>query len=406
MDLEQSSDFGLTDTAPSGSQPSTAPLSISARIAMTLLGVINNIFFLIVSSSSQRIVLHYKASGNIGVVYSASTICSLFASSVNAWLSTKGISYDWRFFLNTVFMGLGLLGCATAPTFWLACVAIVFVGFPCDFGESVALGYLAYTKREPLVKFWSIGTGAAGILGSGYSILCIALEDRFDYRVSFYALLPLVLVYALSYFLMLRVSGSQFAPLNSDALLSDNPKQTEKDSKGYWNLDFLKQISYYFFTCDVVYFAQYVIASAFLDCAETDEVRRKYKFMFALLGLCQHIGVMLLTSSRNLFRCPWLITMAVVQCINFVIWLSQSMLHWMPIWSQFIFIFVVGATGGLSYVNTYDMVLTDERLSAKHRELGANFTSWSVLVAVLLSSLFCYVAEQTFLKPFIPIDPE
>jgi hypothetical protein len=80
------------------------------------------------------------------------------------------------------------------------------------------------------------------------------------------------------------------------------------------------------------------------------------------------------------------------------------MLHWMPIWSQYIFVFLVGAIGGLSYVNTYDMVLSDNALNAKHRELGANFTSWSVLVSVLLSSWFCYLAENTFLKPFVPDD--
>jgi hypothetical protein len=76
----------------------------------------------------------------------------------------------------------------------------------------------------------------------------------------------------------------------------------------------------------------------------------------------------------------------------------------MPVWSQYIFIFLVGSIGGLSYVNTYDMVLSDERLGPKHRELGANFTSWSVLVSVLLSSAFCLLAEKTFLKPFVPKD--
>jgi hypothetical protein len=394
IDLKESSSTTLLT-------PAAPPVRWSDGIAMTLIGIINNLFFLIVSSSSQRIVLHYSASGNIAAIFTATSVCSLFASSINAWLSTKGVRYDWRFLANSIFMGVGLLGCGVAPTFWLACVAIIFVGFPCDFGESVALGYLAYTKREHLVKFWSIGTGAAGILGSGYSILCISLEDSFDYRISFYALLPLVLIYAGSYFAVLRVTDPVLDSVNPLPLL-ERPAADEHNS--YWNLAFLKQIAYYFVTCDVVYFAQYVVASAFLDCAETEEVRRTHKYMFASLGLCQHVGVMLLASSRNLFACRYLITMAFCQVVNFGIWLSQAMLHWMPIWSQYIFVFMVGAVGGLSYVNTYDMVLSDEALNAKHRELGANFTSWSVLVSVLLSSGFCYLAENTFLKPFVPDD--
>jgi Na+/melibiose symporter-like transporter len=212
----------------------------------------------------------------------------------------------------------------------------------------------------------------------------------------------MVLVYALSYFFVLRVKERAFDQVNPQALLHESKTTEEKGN--YWNWAFLKQIGYYVLTCDVVYFAQYVIASAFLDCAETDEVRRTHRYMFASLGLCQHVGVLLFASSRNLFACQYLITMAIAQVLNFGIWLSQAMLHWMPIWSQFIFIFFVGSIGGLSYVNTYDMVLNDEALDSKHRELGANFTSWTVLVSVLLSSAFCYLAENTFLKPFVPAD--
>jgi hypothetical protein len=396
--------MSVTDESVSQRQePTPASVRPLEAIAMLLLGVINNLFWLIISSSSQRIVDHYGASKNIGLIYFSATICSLFASSINTWLSTNSFSYDSRFIANSVFMAIGLLGCAIAPNFWIACIAIVFVGFPCDFGESVALGFLAYIQSEHLVKFWSMGTGSAGILGSGYSILCIAFQDTLDYRISFYALLPLVLVYSLSYFLVLRQPKPDHPALNSQVLL-DSEVSLGDSPISYWNCQFLKNISYYFITCDIVYFSQYVIASAFLDCAQTPEIRAKYKYMFPLLGLFQYVGSLAFASSRHFFRCPHLISMAVVQCLNFGVWLTQSMLHWMPMWSQFIFIFLVGSTGGLSYVNTYDMVLNDENLVSKHRELGANFTAWTVLVAVLASSGFCWLAENTFLAPFVPKD--
>jgi hypothetical protein len=124
--------------------------------------------------------------------------------------------------------------------------------------------------------------------------------------------------------------------------------------------------------------------------------------MFPSLGLCQHVGVLLFAASRNVVKCRYLVAMAAVQVVNFVIWGTQAMMHWMPLWSQFPFIFLVGSIGGLSYVNTYDMVLNDETLDQKRRELGANFTEWSVIVSVLVSSAFCLLAEKTFLKPFVP----
>jgi hypothetical protein len=44
---------------------------------------------------------------------------------------------------------------------------------------------------------------------------------------------------------------------------------------------------------------------------------------------------------------------------------THAMVHWMPLWSEFMFIFLVGSTGGLSDVNMYDIVLNDESLNVK-----------------------------------------
>ena len=370
----------------------------------------NNVFFLIVSSSAQRIVLHFNKSGYLAAVNWSSSICSLFASSINAFLSSKNISYDWRYLANSIFMGLGLLGCAIAPNFWVACISIVFVGFPCDFGESVSLGYFAYIKKQSLVKFWSIGTAISGILGGGYSALCIAFD--FDYKLSFYCLIPFVFFYAGSYFLVLRKKNLPPNDANTPLLrttdaetssTTDDDAVTTSNSKtSCCNFKLIKKTFRYIWTCDTVYFCQYVIASAFIDCAQTKEIQEKIKYLFPLLSLTQHIGVLIFCSSLSLFKCPYLEFMAILQCINFGVWLSQSMLHWMYLWTEFLCIFVVGAVGGLSYVNTYHMLLNDDNLDHKEKELGANYTSFSVLIAVLFSSLFTLIAEKTFLKDFVP----
>ena len=98
-------------------------ITCGEKIAMFFVGMINNIFFLIVMSSAQRIVQHYEKKGYLGYVDWACTFCGLFAGYVNTMLSTCNFSYDLRFIINTAFMAIGLVGCAFSPNFWLCCAA-------------------------------------------------------------------------------------------------------------------------------------------------------------------------------------------------------------------------------------------------------------------------------------------
>lgn len=389
-------------------------------VAMVLLGLINNIFFLIIMSSAQRIVAHFERTGDIGIVEWSCTVCGLFANAINSLLTTYNISYDARFIANTIFMAIGLFGSAFSPQFWFACASIVFIGFSCNFGESVCLGYLVYLKKQHYVKFWGIGTGAAGVLGSCYSALCIALKNnkKFNYKLSFECLIPLIFIYFCCYFFVIREKvvpeekpllneeGKPNEISNSIENLNNNEHTGSNNIKLWCNCSFLKKIMYYILTIDTVYFAQYVIATAFLDCAQPQEIQHKTDYLFPLLSLTQHVGVLIFASSLNWFKCHYLISIAIGQLINFAIWLSQAMLHWMPIWAEFIFIFFVGCCGGLNYVNTYDMEMNDDRLDDKEKELGSNIITFSVTVSVLLSSGFTLLSEKTFLKDFVPKKPD
>ena len=370
----------------------SARITCCERVAMLLLGVINNIFFLVVGSSAQRIVEHHKQTGMLGVVNWATAFDGLFAGSINTWMSNVNVSYDMRFSINCACMCLGLIGSAFAPNFWMACVSVVFVGFSCDFGESVALGYLARIRKQQLVKLWGIGAGIAGVLGSGYSALCIAVE--FDYKWSFIALLPLVVVYSVCYFVVLRQKKEE---ANEGLIVK------QIDEKVSW-ASLLRKILYYVVTIDLVYFAQNVIAGAFLDCAQekNNEGKQKFKYLFPLLGLTQHVGVLLFCSTATLIEFQWLWLLVIYQFLNFGIWLTQAMLHWMTVWEQFIFMFITGSVAGLNYVNTYNMILADQRLSHKEKELGSNITAMSATISVLIASVFTVISEKTYLRPFVP----
>ena len=373
------------------------------RICMVLIGLINNIFFLIVGSSAQRIVEHYKATGMLGMVNWSCTVCGLFAGSLNAWLSSRSVSYDLRFSITAACKLIGLLGAALAPEFWIACISIVFVGFACNFGESVALGYLAYIHKQPLVKCWGIGTGMAGVCGAGFSALCVFLD--FNYTYSFYALLPLVAIYLLCYFCVLREkkghAGLETGTLDTVNMLNENENN---ERVRIFSCAFLKKIWYYIITVDIVYFAGYVIAGAFMDCAQEKrhDGSSKKSYMFPLLALVQHVGVVLFCLSATLVEFKLLWALVVFQIVNFFVWMSQAMLHWMETWDQFILIFIVGSVAGLNYVSTYNMILNDPRLTYKEKEIGTNVTAFTVTVAVLLAAGFTVLSENTYLRPFVP----
>jgi hypothetical protein len=378
------------------------PVTNLEGLAMVFVGLINNIFFLIVNSSGQRIVEHFDASGNLGLINWASSFCGLFATSLNSGLSSINLSYDVRFLVTSICSLAGLVGCAVAPTFWVACLSIVFIGFACNFGESVAFGYMAYVRKQELVKFWGVGTGIAGIIGSGYSAFCCAYP-KFSYTYSFFVLMPLVLVYFAAYWFVLRAPPDpKLIPL----LTQSDDGETESRTTAIPTVQciscsLLRRIAYYMLTCDAVYFLEYAIAGALLDCAQTEE-RRKMKYLFPLLSLVQHIGVLIFCASLQFFAFPWLWVNVAGQCVTFTIWMTQALLHWMPLWVEFVFIFAVGSLAGLNYVNTYHCVLVDERLSEKEKELGSNFTGFTVTVSVLIASAFTYISEQTYLKPFVP----
>jgi hypothetical protein len=382
----------------------TAPTLPSPRdciegISMTLVGLINNILNVIVMSSSPRIASHFNMQSYIGAVTWSTAVCGLFAGFLNTCFTTRGFGYDGRFLTVGIFSAIGLLGCALSPNFWISCLSIVFIGFSFTFGESVTLGYLGYVRKEGLLKFWGFGTGLAGIFGSGYSALCIFVE--FDYSYSFYALLPLVPIYLMCYYFVLRQKRETQSQSEPVLLEEPTPPQDVVDSPFKFDCQIFRKIAYYLATIDLMYFAQYSIAGSFMHCAQPKDAEPA-PYLYPLLSLIQHIGVLVFCASLHFFKFPFLWTMVGIQFSMFVIWLTQALLHWMTIWAQFLLMFVVGSFAGLNYVNTYDSILNDGALSQKEKEVGTNLTSFSVTIAVLVSSLFTLLAEQTFLAPFVP----
>lgn len=168
------------------------------KIAMFMIGIINNTPYVIGIASAQRIVKNYNVHKYLGIVLWANTISGIFSRFLNSIVVSLNIPYEINFVANLIFMLFGLLACAFSKVFWLTCIGIFFIGFSSNLGESVVLCYMTYRRKQALLKSWSSGTGMAGIAGAGYSFICDIVNISLFW--SFIGVSPVVLLYGILFF--------------------------------------------------------------------------------------------------------------------------------------------------------------------------------------------------------------
>ena len=382
------------------------------KIAMFLLGIINNTPYVIGIASAQRIVAAYNSPTYLGIVLWANTVSGIFSRFIFSWIISLNVPYEVNFIANIVMMLFGLMACAFSEWFWFTCVGIFFIGFSSYLGESVILCYMTYRRKHSLLKSWGSGTGFAGICGAGYSFICDIVNISIFW--SFIGVAPVAIIYGLIFFLVIVKSPeSEVIDFNKNQRDPESLKEIEEDSeidilaekpkqdkepifkKEYFN----NGMWWYMFNCGAVYFLEYVMQGALADCALDAETFAKYSYMFTLLNLMYQIGVFISRSSLSLFqiRKIWLLTLA--QCFFFVLYFCNAFYHFMPpgaLWGTMV---VVGLFGGCSYVNAFNLMMTDSTKTTKEKEMITSWNSFFIAVFIVLSTLFTFVAEKTFLIP-------
>ncbi|KAK7491427.1 hypothetical protein BaRGS_00017256, partial [Batillaria attramentaria] len=126
------------------SNPSHSQSKCSPFAGLFLMGVINNLPYVIVNSASNTIADSFGEKNLVGLVFGANVALSVFVK--------------------------GLFGVAYAFNFGFALACIVVVGSTAAFGENVTLGFLSRFPSK-MVNAWSSGTGMAGLLGGSIYVL-------------------------------------------------------------------------------------------------------------------------------------------------------------------------------------------------------------------------------------------
>lgn len=433
------------------------------KIAMFLIGIINNAPYVIGIASAQRIVKNYNVHSYLGIVLWANTISGPFSRFINNLVISFNIPYEINFIANLVMMLFGLFACAFSKVFWLTCIGIFFIGFSSYLGESVILCFMTYRRKQGLLKSWGSGTGMAGICGAGYSFICDIVEISLFW--SFIGVSPVVLVYAALFFEIIWKSpeseyengknsedekkemmetnfksGSSDGPLNvveddtesryddndeikrpnhnneksdysvssegnvqerfNDSISDEKEDNSEEEEKiSFCDCSYFGNAWGLIFNCGAVYFLEYCIQGVFADCCLPGEEQKKYHYMFTLLNLCYQVGVFISRSSLSCFKFRKIWILTLVQCVFFVFWCFQAFYHFTPFYGLLPIMVCVGLFGGCSYVNAFYLMMNDPTKTTKQKEMITSWNTFFIAIFIVLSTAFTFIAELTFLIP-------
>ncbi|CAC5391922.1 BTS [Mytilus coruscus] len=392
-------------------------------IGFFLLGSINNLPYVIVTSAANTIADSFDQRNNVGVVFFANVALSVIVKSVNGFLLLK-VSYGIRIVANAIIMLIGLFGVAFAFDFWFAIVCIVFVGASAAFGENVALGYLRLFPSK-YVNAWSSGTGMAGVLGSTiYIIFGCAVGAGGDNTAKLkhltkYAFLltsPVVVVYLLAYFWIIQ------RPPESDSLTQDDSdiqkeKQRLLDDSEEGELDEIsetvepveesalkriwrcfKMVLWVSLNLAAVYMFEYVAQGSAAKVRPKTEYNKGCPELYAGLSLCYQAGVFVSRSSVQLFRIKRIEILSVLQLVNMIVWLIDVHTKFIPVYILPAYMIYVGLLGGASYVNIFYLLLNEDKYPNNDRELCINIAALFITVGIVSGTAVETLLFQTALK--------
>ncbi|WAR03849.1 CLN3-like protein [Mya arenaria] len=372
----------------------TVPSCSTRMIGLFLLGTINNLPYVIVTSAASTIADSFGKKNLIGLVFGANVALSAVVKAINGAFLLN-VSYGIRYAVN-------------------ACLMLIASA---AFGENVALGYLRFFPSK-MVNAWSSGTGMAGVLGSFIYITfgCVVGAGgdnlgklRHLTQYAFLLTSPAVVVYLFSYFLLIRRpverherepdhiqqdserepflggEGQEGPPRIEDvssslAQLLDAKPPPETSLQRIWRC--FKLVSWVSINLCAVYLFEYVAQG----CAAKVRPKKEYNIgcpeLYAGLSLCYQAGVFVSRSSVQMFQIRRVHILSILQFLNMLLWLIDVHYKFLPVAILPALMVYVGLLGGASYVNIFYLLLHDKAYPDTDRELCIN-------IAALFITLEC-----------------
>ncbi|TFB01819.1 Protein BTN1 [Trichoderma ghanense] len=397
-------------------------------VAFWLLGLINNVLYVIILSAAQDLV------GSLpkGVVLLADVVPSFFTKLIAPYFIHR-IPYPIRVLIFIALSAGGMLMIALTPpskSVPVKMVGVILASLSSGGGELSFLGLSHYYGHVSLAG-WGSGTGAAGLVGAG---LYVILTDwwGFTVRQSLLVSACLPAIMFISFFFILPLEplrqGKEYDAVpgrdvddevdaerterdlaeSTSALLAPEPSvlsantayaMTHGDTRTLQNNLRRARALFipYMAPLLLVYVAEYTINQGVsptllfpLESSPFTEYREFYPFY----GFLYQIGVFISRSSTAFIRIHHLYLPSLLQVGNLALLTLHAMFFFIPsVYIVFIIIFWEGLLGGAVYVTCFAEIM--ENVPAEEREFSLSATTVSDSGGICIAGLIGIVMETS-----------
>lgn len=396
--------------------------SPSCRSPPALLGLINNVLYVIILSAAQDLV---GSDVPKGVVLLADVLPSFFTKLVAPYFIHR-VPYWARMIFFAVGSSLGMLLIALTPPetpVGVKMAGVAFASLASGGGELSFLGLTHYYGHMSLAA-WGSGTGAAGLVGAGlyamlttwfgFSVKASLLSSAFlpaIMLVSFFGILPRGPLRegakAMEYETVAAGDPEQDeaddlpATHSTTGLLSAEPASAFHGGGGAVNrlssnLRRARSLFFpYMLPLLLVYVAEYTINQGVaptllfpLESSPFTELRAFYP----MYGFLYQLGVFISRSSIAFFRTRHLYLPSFLQIANLILLTLHALFFFIPsVYLVFLVIFWEGLLGGAVYVNTFAEIM--ETVPTADREFSLGATSVSDSAGICLAGFIGMAIE-------------
>ena len=190
-------------------------------------------------------------------------------------------------------------------------------------------------------------------------------------------------------------------------------KEVVNEAKDNKNLSFheLKRIfmkvGFFQLNLALVYFFEYMCLTCFADRIMSrinqENPDKKEEFLFkqgyVVFAFCYQIGVFISRSSLSLLKIPKVQIMTILQLLNFLFFLLNTIFLFLDnFYAMFAIMVWVGLMGGSSYVNVMYQILESPELAKNEKELALTLTTICNDIGILTASLLSLLLTNTAFK--------
>ncbi|XP_033220580.1 battenin [Belonocnema kinseyi] len=370
-------------------------------LAFWLLGLCNNYGYVVMLSAAHDILtkgfsedqadqnfdenVHNNTSGEHIRICNPISTGAILLADILPCLAVKLVFPFIPFYVHArvasciLFSAAGLLLVALGNSSLLLILGVVLTSISSGVGETTLLSYSNRFNKH-VISTWSSGTGGAGIFGAiSYAGLKIWLSTRDTLLL----MLIVPVLEAIAFWFILVHPTQPMMPFRSEIGSQEQmikvPEQTFSEK-----MKLLPTLMKFMIPLGLVYFFEYFINQGLLELIQFEKIWLPHDAQYRWLQVDYQIGVFISRSSAVFFTIDKIWIMSVLQFINVIILLCETLFYYVPnIWIIFALVLWEGLLGGGAYVNTFYRMVKE--LPSGDREASMGIASLADSIGIALA---------------------